>query len=107
MTKTKNKSLSAHHDILFKFCFSSPRFARELFQLALSKEEQEVFDWENLKPEKDSFKDLRADLVFSVPFKNKPSRQAKLCLLLEHKSRFSRKIYHQILKLKDDVLFAS
>ena len=100
MKRTKNKPLSAHHDALFKFCFSSARFARELFQLALSKEEQVIFDWDKLKPEKDSFKDLRADLVFSVPFKNKPSRQAKLCLLLEHKSRFSRRVYHQILKYK-------
>ncbi len=100
MTKTKNKSPAGHHDIFFKACYSNPRFALELLQLALSKEELDVFDWNGLKSEKDTFQDLRADLVFSVPFKNKPGRKAKLCLLLEHKSRFSRRIYHQILKYK-------
>ena len=96
----KEKKKTAHHDIFFKAGYSDPRSAFELFQMVLSKEEMAVFDWDSLKPEKDTFQNLRADLVFSVPFKNKPGRRAKLCLLLEHKSRFSRRIYHQILKYK-------
>ena len=91
---------NAHHDIFFKSCYSDPRFALELFQMALSPEELAAFDWKGLKSEKDTFKDLRADLVFSVPLKGQPRRKAKLCLLLEHKSQFSRKDYHQILKYK-------
>ena len=85
---------------IFKTCYSNPRFAKELCQMVFSKKELAVFDWKNLKAEKDTFQGLRADLVFSVPFKNKPARKAKLCLLLEHRSRFSRWIYHQILKYK-------
>ena len=100
MTKIKKKSPSGHHDIFFKTCYSNPQFAFELFQLVLSKEELAVFDWKSLKAEKDTFQDLRADLVFSVSFKNTPNKKAKLCLLLEHKSQFSRQIYHQILKYK-------
>ena len=100
MTKTTKKLPVGHHDIFFKACYSNPCFAKELFQLVLSEEEFAIFDWENLKAEKDSFQDLRADLVFSVPLKNQPKKKAKLFLLLEHKSRFSRRMYHQILKYK-------
>ncbi len=100
MTKTIKKWPTGHHDIFFKTCYSNPRFAKELFQMVFSKEELAVFDWKHLKAEKDTFQDLRADLVFSVRFKNQPTRKAKLCLLLEHKSRFSRWIYYQILKYK-------
>ena len=87
---------TSHHDIFFKFCYSQIKFARELFKMGFSAEEWNAFDWSRLRIEKDSFESLRADLVFSVPFKDDPSCQTRLCLLLEHKSQFSPKAYSQI-----------
>ena len=104
MTKHSNKKpvlkRTSHHDTFFKEGYSDPRFAKELFQLALTKEEFSAFDWSSLKPEKDTFQELRADLVFSVTLKSDPKKQVKICLLLEHKSQYSHKTYCQILKYK-------
>ena len=91
---------TAHHDLFFKQGYSDPRFAKELFQLALTKKEFSAFNWNSLKPEKDTFQGIRADLIFSVTLKNDPERRVKIHLLLEHKSQFSRQIYYQILKYK-------
>ena len=91
---------AAHHDIFFKEGYSDPRFAKELFQLALTKREFSAFNWDSLTPEKDTFQGLRADLVFSVNLKNDPKKRVKFCLLLEHKSQYDPKSYCQILKYK-------
>ena len=101
-SKTDKSALKKvrHHDIFFKEGYSDPRFAKELFQLALTPEEFSAFNWDSLTPEKDTFQDLRADLVFSVTLKNDPEKQVKICLLLEHKSQYSPKTYCQILKYK-------
>ena len=111
MTKhSTKKSLlkkTNHHDIFFKEGYSDPRFAKELFQLALSTKEFSSFDWNSLTPEKDTFQDLRADLVFSVALKNDPEKRVKICLLLEHKSQYSPKTYCQILKYKTAVIVKS
>ena len=85
---------TSHHDIFFKFCYSQIKFARELFKMSFSTEEWNAFDWSQLRIEKDSFESLRADLIFSVPFKEDPS--CRICILLEHKSQFSPKAYSQI-----------
>ena len=103
-SRAGNRPSGGHHDIFFKACYSSPACAFELFQLAFSKKELAAFDWRRLKSEKDSFEDKRADLVFSVPLKNKPGKKARIFFLLEHKSRFSRWIYHQILKYKTFII---
>ena len=100
MTKDTEKKKSGHHDIFFKTGYSDPRFAKDLFQLAFSKEEMAAFDWDGLRAEKDTFEGLRADLVFSVPLKSEPNCRARIFLLLEHKSRWSRWIYYQVLKYK-------
>ena len=102
--KTPVTKKTGHHDLFFKQGFSKPRFAKELFQLALTKEEFSAFNWNNLKPEKDTFQNIRADLVFSVTLKNNPIRRVKIHLLLEHKSHFSQKTYYQILKYKTAVI---
>ena len=88
---------TSHHDLFFKRGYSDPRFARELFQLVFSKEELKFFDLNSLKAEKDTFQDLRADLVFSISLKNNPKRSWTICLLLEHKSQFSPLCFVQAL----------
>ena len=102
MTDTSKKEptlkKAGHHDRFFKQGFSDPRAAKELFQLALSPEEFSAFDWDTLKPEKDTFQGLMADLVFSVTLKNHPNKRVKICLLLEHKSQYNYKLFDQSLK---------
>ena len=50
-----------------------------------------------LKTEKDSFKDKRANLVFSVPFKKKPKNYLKIFILLEHKAHYNIQLFTQLL----------
>ena len=88
---------TSHHDLFFKRGYSDPRFAKELFQLVFSKEELNFFDLNSLKAEKDTFQDLRADLVFSISLKNNPKRVWTIYLLLEHKSQFSPLCFIQAL----------
>ena len=104
MTKveTKNSNLlkqkhTNHHDIFFKEVYSNPRFALEIFNLIFSKEELEAYDWTKLNTEKDTFKDKRADLVFSVPLKKNPKTNLKIFILLEHKSSYNRQLFTQLL----------
>ncbi len=98
--KPKEKKLKIHNhfDLLFKYAFSSPRFAEELFRLIFSKKEQACFDWSTLKAEKDTFQDLRTDAVFSVALKDHKKLRFRICLLLEHKSQYSYKTFDQMLK---------
>ncbi len=107
-----SKPSGGHHDVFFKACYSIPDFAFELFKMAFSKKELDAFDWSRLRAEKDTFNDpgahgARADVVFSVPLKRNPKRKAKIFLLLEHKSRFTRWIYCQILKYKTLIISES
>ena len=95
--KTIKKLLTSHHDRFFKQAYSDPFIAQELFRLAFSKKEFSAFDWHSLKPEKDTFQDKRADLVFSVLLKNAPELRFKICLLLEHKAQYSRDAFYQAL----------
>ena len=97
MTKSKIKKPVNHHDMFFKSVYSDPKFALELFQLIFSKEELEACDWKNLKPEKDSLKEKRADLVFSVPLKTDPKTQVKIFILLEHKSYYEPAVFNKML----------
>ena len=91
----------------FKQGYSDPRSAKELFQLALSPEEFSAFNWSSLTPEKDTFQDLRADLVFSVALKNHPKKRVKICLLLEHKSQYSHRLFDQFLKYQTLIISKS
>ncbi len=98
--KPKDKKLKIHNhfDLLFKYAFSSPRFAEELFRLIFSKKEQTCFDWNTLKAEKDTFQNLRADAVFSIALKDHKKLRFRICLLLEHKSQYNYKTFNQTLK---------
>ena len=89
---------TSHFDLLFKYAFSIPRFAKELFKLVLSQVEFSIFDWSTLRAEKDTFQELRADAVFSVAVKGHIELRFRIFLLLEHKSQYSRKIFSQLLK---------
>ena len=89
---------AGHHDIFFKQAYADPRFAKELFRLAFSPKEFSAFEWDSLKPEKDSSHDIRADLLFSVALKADPGKKMRIGLLLEHKSQYSKNIFNQILK---------
>ena len=94
MTKHNN-----HHDQFFKSLFSQIPFVLELFQLIFSKEELKTYDWKKLKIEKDSFSDnSRADLIFSVPLKNKQKTKVQIFILLEHKSTYDIKLFQQLFR---------
>ena len=95
---------ASHFDLLFKYAFSLPQFAKELFKLVLSQMEFSVFDWTSLRAEKDTFQDLRADAVFSVAMKSHPDLRFKIFLLLEHKSQYSYKIFCQLLKYQTHII---
>ena len=101
LTREQNKTVihTNHHDQFFKSFFSKVEFAQELFNLIFSKEELKAYDWKKLKTEKDSFPDnSRADLVFSVPLKNKRKSEIRIFILLEHKSTYDIKLFQQLFR---------
>ena len=93
-TKTKQAN---HHDVFFKDFYSQPSFALELFRLIFSQEELKAYDWAHLKAENDTLKDKRADIIFSVPLKEDNKIELKIFILLEHKSRFHKELFTQLL----------
>lgn len=101
LARVKKKPLFKH-DSFFKFFFSNPARALDLFKLAVSTKEFQSFDWNKLKIEKDSFKGKYADLIFSVSFKRFPKIQVKIIFLLEHKAFHDKTLYEQVL----DYLYA-
>ena len=86
-----------HHDMFFKSFYSKTDFAFELFQIIFSKKELKAFNWKKLRAEKDSLKEKKADLVFSVPLKGYPETKVKIFILLEHKSSYDPKAFIQLL----------
>ena len=95
--KKPEKISTNHHDIFFKSFYSDRKLVIEIFRFIFSNEELKACDWKKLKAEKDTLKDKRADLVFSVPLKNKPKAKIKIFILLEHKSSYNKDLYKQIL----------
>ena len=91
------KKSASPHDRFFKGAYSKPEFVIEIFKLIFSKEEFNACNWKKLKTEKDSFKDKRADLVFSVPLKKTPKTNLRIFILLEHKSSYDRGLFTQLL----------
>ena len=85
----------SHHDKFFKRIYSDLKLARELCQLALSKEEFQACDWKKLKIEKHPH--AKADLILSVPLKGYPSKQIKILFIWEHKAWLSKKVFKQML----------
>ena len=92
----KKSKQTSYHDEFFKDCFSHLDFALELFQILFSKEELTAYDLSKLKIEKDTLKDKRADLIFSVPLKS-AEVDLKIFILLEHKSSYDKRLFNQLL----------
>ena len=88
-----------HHDQFFKFFFSKPELAQELFTLIFSKEELKAYDLTKLKAEQNSFPDgSSADLIFSFPLKNNKKSKIRMFILLEHKSSYNVKVFEQLFR---------
>ena len=98
----KPKKLVLSHDQFFKAIYSYPNLCKDLLWLIFSKEELEIYNANKLKIEKDTFKghkgELRADLVFSIPFKDNPQISIKVFILLEHKSYYDKGFYNTMLR---------
>ncbi len=97
LKKSQVKKPVNHHDMFFKSFYSDPAFALELFQFIFNKKAFNACDWKNLKEEKDSLEEKRADLVFSVPLKARPKIKVKIFILLEHKSYYDPELFSQLL----------
>ena len=85
------------HDNFFKLFFSNAELAKELLKLIFSKRELWVYNLNKLRVEKDTFEARRADLVFSLPFKNYPESWLRIFILLEHKSYYDKNTFSQLL----------
>ena len=101
-----------YHDVLFKMCLNNIERAKEFLSLALPKQTLDLFEWKNLREEKDSFPEKRADLIFSAPFKDKnPSKELKnesrVFFLIEHKSNYDSKTFFQIFTYKNELVIKS
>ena len=91
----KSKKPTCSHDNFFKVFFSEPKLAKELLQLAFSKSELRYFDLNNIKTEKDTYEEKRADLILSIPFQDKSRENLKLLIILEHKSFNDKGFYER------------
>ncbi len=85
------------HDNFFKLFYSDPKLAKELIKLIFSKKELKAYNLNKLQIEKDTFEAKRADLSFSLPFKDQPKIKAKIFILLEHKSHYDKNMHSQLL----------
>ena len=88
---------TSHHDQFFKRFFSQISYAKELLKLILSPKELAQCDLKSLKVEKRVSKTNRMDLILSFYFKHLPYKQIKILVLVEHKSKYDKKLYKQAL----------
>ena len=100
----KGKISRSHiHDMYFKERFSDPKQAKELLLFALKAWERDLFRWETLKEEKDSFNEgSKADLVFSVHLKaSRDKSPVMIRIALEHKSWKDKLSFPQMLRYQN------
>ena len=98
----ENEKTQNLHDLLFKEVFLKEKYCVDIFRLALSKKEFQLFDWETLKLEVSTFVDKkwrekRMDLIISVRLKQFPHQPAHIIFLLEHKSQYSPDVMKQLI----------
>ena len=96
-SQVKRKKPKLTHDSFFKLFYSDTELAKELLKLIFSKKELGAYNLNKLKIEKDTFEAKRADLIFSLPFKNYPKNRVKIFVLLEHKSSYDKDLFNQFL----------
>ena len=96
-SQVKRKKPKLTHDSFFKLFYSDIELAKELLKLIFSKKELGAYNLNKLKIEKDTFEEKRADLIFSLPFKDYPKIRLKIFILLEHKSRYDKNLFSQFL----------
>ena len=105
--KLKTKGLpilpASHHDQFFKRFFSQIFYAKELLKLILSPKELAQCDLKSLKVEKALSQTKRMDLILSFYFKHLPNKQIKILILVEHKSKFDKKLYSQVLSYQAEL----
>ena len=90
---------TSHHDKFFKRVFSHIPFAKEIVRLILSKEELKQCNLSSLKVEKSPLKTKgkKMDLVLSFSLKDFPKKQIKIVILFEHKSKYDKNLFKQVL----------
>jgi len=96
-SQIKRKKPKLTHDSFFKLFYSDIELAKELLKLIFSKKELGAYNLNKLTIEKDTFEGKRADLIFSLPFKNYLKKRVKIFILLEHKSRYGKDLFSQFL----------
>ena len=94
----KKIKFGSRHDKFFRRIYSKPRYARDLVILALKPLEKKLCDLKKLKVERSG----RADLVLSIPLKGDKSKNIKLVILFEHKSRYDKGTFKQSLMYQTD-----
>ena len=106
-TKAQKKGKHSLHDRLFKDIFIHQKYSLDLFKLCLTKKEFSLFAWNTLRTDMTTyvdklFRELRADLIFSVCLKGS-SKRVRIVFLLEHKSQYDPKIMRQLLSYQAEI----
>ena len=95
--KNTFKAFTAAHDEFFKNLYQNTSLAVDIFRIIFPQEIFALYDWDNLRLEKDSFADgFRADLIFSVPILGFPGTRTLIFIILEHKSTSDKKTFWQL-----------
>ena len=101
--QNQKKNSGNPHDQFFKVIYSSPENALDIFKIILPKSTYEQCNWNTLKPEKETFTEKEADLVFSVTLKTDPKSKIKIFILIEHKSYYSKDLFKQVLGYQNSI----
>ncbi len=96
-SQVQSKKPKLSHDNFFKLFYSNIELAKGLLKLIFSKKELRAYNLNQLRIEKDTFEAKRADLIFSLPFKNYPKNRVQIFILLEHKSHYDKNLFSQLL----------
>ena len=101
--QVKREPSGSPHDRFFQVIYSSSQTALDIFKIVFPESAFRKCNWRKLKAEKETFKDRQADLVFSVPLKDKPQSKIKIFILIEHKSHYSKSLFKQILDYQNAI----
>ena len=100
----KPKSFPLYNQ-LFRDVYAIVEHAMELIKEMLSEIEFSLFDWTQLRLEKESFtKGLECDLLFTVPLKLFPFIRIPFFIVFEHKSIYSPRVLIQVLGYLAEVI---